>query len=128
MSRLSQLITAATLLVVAAAGPVFAHAKLVASTPTASANVDKPGKIILTFNEKVMPSFTGVELVMIGMPGMADHEPMKMTGFTSAMSADGKTLTLLMKRALTSGSYEVKWYAAGADTHRIEGSFSFNVK
>lgn len=128
MSRLSNLVAAATLFAVAAAGPVYAHAKLVASTPTASATVDKPGKIILTFNEKVMPSFTGVELVMTGMPGMADHQPMKMTGFTSAMSADGKTLTLLMKRALPSGSYDVKWHAAGADTHRMEGSFSFNVK
>jgi len=128
MSRLSTFVTAAVLFAVAAAGPVFAHAKLVSSTPTASATVDKPGRVILTFNEKVMPSFTGVELMMTSMPGMSDHQPMKMTGFTSAMSADGKTLTLLMKRALPSGSYDVKWHAAGGDTHRMEGTFSFNVK
>ncbi|PZN92891.1 MAG: copper resistance protein CopC [Alphaproteobacteria bacterium] len=128
MSKCPPLFVAATLIAALAAGPAFAQAKLVASTPTASATVAKPGKIILTFSEKVMPNLTSVDLVMTGMPGMADHQPMKMTGFTSAISADGKTLTLLMKRALPSGSYDVRWHAAGADTQRTEGSFAFTVK
>lgn len=106
----------------------LAHTKLVSSTPAANATVDKPGKIVLVFNEKLMGKFAGAELTMTGMPGMADHQPMKMTGFTTALGADGKTLTLLMKRALPSGSYELKWFAAGADAHRMEGSFSFTVK
>lgn len=75
-----------------------------------------------------MAKFAGAELAMTGVPGMADHQPMKMTGFTSALSADGMTLTLLMKRALPTGSYELKWFAAGADAHRMEGSFAFTVK
>ena len=106
----------------------FAHTKLVSSTPAANATVDKPGKIVLVFNEKLMSKFAGAELTMTAMPGMADHQPMKMTGFTTALGADGKTLTLLMKRALPSGSYELKWFAAGADAHRMEGSFPFAVK
>ena len=128
MIRAHTMFAAAFLAVIGTAGPAFAHAKLVSSTPTAEATVDKPGKIVLTFSEKVMPSFTGAELTMTSMPGMANHEPMKMGGFTTAMSADGKTLTLLMKRALTSGGYEVKWHAGGADAHRMEGTFTFNVK
>lgn len=106
----------------------LAHTKLVSSTPAANATVDKPGKVVLVFNEKLMAKFAGAELTMTGMPGMADHQPMKMTGFTTALGADGKTLTLLMKRALPSGSYELKWFAAGADAHRMEGSFPFTVK
>jgi methionine-rich copper-binding protein CopC len=106
----------------------LAHTKLVSSTPAANATVDKPGKIALMFNEKLMAKFAGAELTMTGMPGMADHQPMKITGFTTALGADGKTLTLLMKRALPSGSYELKWFAAGADAHRMEGSFPFTVK
>ena len=106
----------------------LAQTKLVSSTPAANATVDKPGKIVLVFNEKLMAKFAGAELTMTGMPGMADHQPMKMTGFTTALGADGKTLTLLMKRALPSGSYELKWFAAGADAHRMEGSFPFTVK
>lgn len=128
MTRFRTLLGAAFLISAAAAGPVLAHAKLVSSTPSAEATVDKPGKIVLTFSEKVMPSFTGAELTMTSMPGMASHEPMKMGGFTTAMSADGKTLSLLMKRALTSGAYEVKWHAGGGDAHRMEGTFTFTVK
>lgn len=121
-------LAAAMAVAMVAATPALAHAELVTSTPAANAAVAKPGKIVLVFNEKLMAKFAGAELTMTGMPGMADHKPMKMTGFTSALSADGKTLTLLMKRALPSGSYEVKWFAAGADTHRKEGSFTFTVK
>ena len=122
------ILATALLLALGAAGPAFAHAKLVSSTPTANATVAKPGKVVLVFSEKLMAKFAGAELTMTGMPGMTDHQPMKMSGFTTAMSADGKTMTLLMKRALTSGTYEVKWAAAGADTHRQEGSFTFSVK
>lgn len=118
----------ALLAAVATAVPAFAHAKLIASSPAAQATVDKPGKIVLTFSEKVMPAFTGAELMMTSMAGMAGHDPMKISDFTTAMSADGKTLTLLMRRALASGSYQVNWHAGGADAHRLEGTFSFTVK
>jgi methionine-rich copper-binding protein CopC len=119
---------AAMIAATATSTAALAHTKLVSSTPAANATVDKPGKIVLVFNEKLMAKFAGAELTMTGMPGMADHQPMKMTGFTTALGADGKTLTLLMKRALPSGSYELKWFAAGADAHRMEGSFPFTVK
>ena len=109
------------------AGSLHAHARLVATTPAANATVAKPTKIMLTFGEKLVPAFSGAELVMTTMPGMAMHEPMKMS-VTSAMSADGKTLTLLMKRALTSGTYKVSWHSVGADTHPMTGDFSFTVK
>lgn len=108
--------------------PVYAHAKLVASSPAANATVAKPGKIVLTFNEKLVVAFVKTELAMTGMPGMANHAPMKIAGYTSKMSTDGKTMTLLMKRALTSGTYQLKWSAAGADAHRMEGQFTFTVK
>ena len=119
---------AATIAAFGTGTTALAHTKLVSSTPAAKATVDKPGKIVLVFNEKLMAKFAGAELTMTGMPGMADHQPMKMTGFTTALGADGKTLTLLMKRALPSGSYELNWFAAGADAHRMEGSFPFAVK
>lgn len=122
------LLATALLLALGASDPALAHAKLVSSTPAANATADKPGKVVLVFSEKLMAKFAGAELVMTSMPGMADHQPMKITGFTTAMSADGKTMTLLMKRALSSGSYEVKWFAGGADAHRMEGRFPFTVK
>ena len=128
MSNFRLLLTAPILAALAIGGSAQAHTKLVSSSPAANATVAKPGKVVLTFNEKVMAKFSGADLVMTSMPGMADHPPMKISGFTSAMSADGKTLTLLLKRALPAGAYLLKWHAAGADTHRMEGSFSFTVK
>jgi len=104
-----------------------AHAKLVASTPAANATVSKVTSVTLRFNEKLVASTVKTELVMTGMPGMANHAPMKIPA-TSAMGKDGKSMTLTAKRALVPGTYKVKWSAAGADTHRMGSEFSFTVK
>lgn len=104
-----------------------ASAKLVSSTPAANATVSKVALVNLRFNEKVIASTVKAELVMTGMPGMANHAPMKIPA-TSAMGKDGKSMTLSAKRALVPGSYKVKWSAAGADARRISGEFSFTVK
>ncbi|HJS09860.1 copper homeostasis periplasmic binding protein CopC [Sphingopyxis sp.] len=116
--------TVALLLMPAAAS---AHAKLVASTPAANAIVSKVTSVTLRFNEKLVASTVKAELVMTGMPGMANHAPMKIPA-TSAMGKDAKSLTLTAKRALVPGAYRVKWSAAGADTHRMGSEFSFTVK
>lgn len=105
----------------------FAHVKLVGSTPTANAVVAKATSIQLKFNEKLAASTVKTELVMTGMPGMADHPPMKIP-FTSAIGKDGKSMTLALKRALVPGTYSVKWWAAGTDAHRMTGEFRFTVK
>ena len=114
--------------VLATSNAALAHTHLVASAPVANASVAKPTKILLSFNEKVVPTFSGANVVMTGMPGMANHQPMKLSGLKSNWSADGKTLTLVAGRAFPIGTYQVTWHAAGADTHRMQGSFSFSVK
>ena len=120
--------TAPVLAVLAFAGAAQAHTRLVSSTPAANATVSKPGRVVLTFNEPVVANFTGATLVMTAMPGMVGHRPMAISGFTTAMSRDGKTLTLQMRRALTPGAYQLSWHAVGDDTHRMTGSFTFTVK
>lgn len=112
----------------ATSNAALAHTHLVASTPASNASVAKPMTISLSFNEKVMPAFSGADVVMTGMPGMANHQPMKLSGLKSNWSADGKTLTLVAGRVFPVGSYQVTWHAAGADTHRMQGSFTFSVK
>ncbi|MBR2170883.1 copper resistance protein CopC [Sphingopyxis sp.] len=114
----------ALLLTPVAAG---AHTKLVGSTPAANATASKVTSVNLRFNEKLIASTVKAELVMTGMPGMANHAPMKIPA-TSTMGKDGKSLTLTAKRALVPGTYKVKWSAAGADTHRMGSEFSFTVK
>ncbi len=128
MIKFRSLFVAPVLATFAFAGSAQAHTKLISSSPAANSTVAKPGKVVLNFNERVVAAFVKTELMMTGMPGMADHPPMKMAGYTTAMSKDGKIVTLLMKKALPAGSYMLKWSAAGADTHRMEGSFLFIVR
>lgn len=108
--------------------PASAHLKLAASTPAANAKVAKPGKIVLAFSDKMVASSFKAELVMLSMPGMADHPPMKMSGYTTQMSADGKSVSLLIKRALPAGGYLLKWSVAGADAHPVSGEVPFTVR
>ena len=128
MSKFRLAFAAPVLIALAFAAGAQAHTKLISSSPAANTVVAKPGRVVLTFNEKVIAGFTGVTLTMTSMPGMANHKPMAISGFTSAMSADGKTLTLTMRRALAAGTYQANWHAAGADTHRMKGTFVFTVK
>ena len=128
MVRTRFLLAAPILAALALAGTAQAHPKLLASTPSANASVVKPGKIELKFSEALIGPMTGAELVMTGMPGMANHAPMKITGFTAAIGKDRKTLTLLMRRALAAGTYRVTWHAVAADAHRVQGTFNFTVK
>lgn len=109
-------------------GVASAHTKLLSSSPVADATVAKPTKLTLTFSEKFLAPMSGVELVMTGMPGMADHAPMPIKGFTTSVAPDGKTMIVALPRALPAGSYAIKWHIVGADQHRMEGGYSFKVK
>ena len=107
---------------------VSAHAKLVASTPAANATVARPTKIDLRFNEAIIGSTVSAQLAMTGMPGMANHAAMPIKGFTAKMGKDRKSMTLMLRRPLAAGTYRVNWAAAGADTHRLTGTFNFTVR
>jgi hypothetical protein len=53
---------------------------------------------------------------------------MKMTGVSSAIAADGKSIILVSAKPLPAGSYRADWVIVGADTHRITGKHSFSVR
>lgn len=121
-------LSVAMLLGVAVAGaPALAHPKVVSATPAANAVVATPKNIQLHFNEKLVPKFSGAELVMTGMPGMKDHAPMKVAG-KAAVAADGRTLIVTPGKPLATGQYSVNWHVVSADTHRVTGSHSFSIK
>ena len=68
-------------------------------SPAANATVAKPTKLTLTFSEKLLAPLSGVDLTMTGMPGMADHAPMPIKGFRTAVDRDGKTLVVTTPRS-----------------------------
>lgn len=110
-----------------ASSVAFAHPKLVSSTPADKAEVSAPQKIELLFSENLLTQFSGANLVMTGMPGMADHAPMKVAAKISG-SDDPKAMVITPARALSPGSYRVDWRAVSSDTHPITGNIAFTVK
>jgi methionine-rich copper-binding protein CopC len=106
---------------------LLAHVQLTASTPAAGASAKAPRAVTLTFSEKVDPAKAAASIVMTAMPGMPNHGEMPIRNFTASWSADGKTMTLTLKKPLPTGSYDVRWQAVAADGHAMKGKVSFKV-
>lgn len=128
MSTITRLSIAAAAALALFSATAEAHPRLLSSTPAANAVIAKPNRIELRFSEKLVAKFSGVEIVMTGMPGMKSHPPMKISGLTTKVGRDGKTLIVTAKTPLGAGSYTLTWHVVSADTHRIQGSFAFKVK
>lgn len=108
------------------AGAAQAHPKLVSASPAPNATVTKPARVALRFTEKLMPKFSGADLMMTGHGGTT-HAPMKVTG-TASVGADGRTLVVTPKSPLGAGSYSLAWHVVSTDTHRVAGNYVFAVK
>lgn len=118
--RIASYIAIGTAAVLASASPAFAHAEVVRSTPGANATIEAPRQVLLTFNEKIVPALSKLEISMVG------HDmkiPVKMQ-----VSANGKTLRGVPQDSLTKGSYTINWVVAGADGHRMQGAIPFKVR
>jgi methionine-rich copper-binding protein CopC len=100
----------------------FAHPKLVKSDPAADAVVSAaPKELRLSFNEELVPKFSSAEV--------KDQKGKKVEiGTTVADPTDKKQLVIPLSKPLAKGIYKVDWHAVAADTHRVQGSYSFTVK
>ena len=114
----------------AASLPVTSHAhtRVTASTPAEGTAVTRPRSVSMTFSEALLPPTAATNIVMTAMPDMANHQPMVIRNFTSAWSNNNKTVTLSLRKPLQTGTYEVRWQAAGADGHRMKGTVNFTVR
>jgi methionine-rich copper-binding protein CopC len=109
------------------AGAARAHPKLLSSTPAPNSTVAAPQHADLQFSEGLMANFSGADLLMVDMPGMAMKTPMKMSA-TATVGSDGKTLSVVPARPLAAGTYRVDYHVVSTDTHRVTGSITFRVK
>lgn len=107
---------------------LLAHVELAASTPAAGSEVKAPKAITLTFSQPVDASTAAASIVMTAMPGMPNHGEMVIRNFTVSWSPDNRTMTLALKKSLPTGTYEVRWQAAGADDHPMSGTVTFEVR
>ncbi|MDH7638279.1 copper homeostasis periplasmic binding protein CopC [Sphingomonas oryzagri] len=104
-----------------------AHPKLLSTIPAAQSTDTKVRRIELHFSERLMPAFSGVDLVMTSMPGMKMAQPMQVA-LHSAVSPDGLTLTGTPDKPLSAGSYEVRYHVVSTDTHRVQAAYAFTVR
>jgi methionine-rich copper-binding protein CopC len=125
--RIAALFAALALTALAPSAPLLAKVKLAASTPAVGAKAKSPKTVTLTFSEKVNPAKATAAIIMTAMPGMPNHGEMPIRNFTASWSADGKTMTLTLKKPLPAGTYDVRWQAAGADGHAMTGKVTFDV-
>lgn len=107
--------------ILAAATQASAHAHLTGSDPAANATVAAPRQLTLHFSERLNPRFSGLTLTMSKMSNMA-------VAAKVAVAKDGKTLVATPNEALAAGAYKVSWHTVSADTHRMQGVYSFTVK
>lgn len=120
-------VTALAFAAVASTTPAMAHTRVVASTPAEGTTAARPRVVTLTFSEALLPPTVATSIVMTAMPGMAKHGEMAIRNFKSAWSNSNRTLTMTLRKPLRTGSYEVRWQAAGADGHRMTGTVRFTV-
>ncbi|WP_072384153.1 copper homeostasis periplasmic binding protein CopC [Novosphingobium sp. NDB2Meth1] len=127
MQKFRSLIASILVAGAAIATPAFAHPALVTAQPADKAAIAPTNRITLTFNERLVAAVSGMEVTMTGMPGMPNHS-MKMTGYKTSVSEDGKTLVATFGRPLMAGTYSVQWHVVSSDTHRINGTLAFTVR
>jgi hypothetical protein len=120
--------SALALVALATPGAVLAHAKVVASSPAEGALVKGPKVVSLSFSHEMVPAGASVEIVMTAMPGMPNHGDMPIRNFTAAWSEGNRKVTLTLRQPLRTGTYDVRWQAAGADGHKMSGKVTFDVK
>jgi methionine-rich copper-binding protein CopC len=102
--------------------PAHAHPELKAADPPVSGAITgSPKEIRMTFSEGVIPKFSGAEVrdqsgrIVASASGKTDPK-------------DKRQLIVPIQQPLPPGTYKVEWHAVSADTHRVQGNYSFRVE
>lgn len=118
-ARLGAVAVGALTLVVAGAGPAWAHASLVESDPGAGAVlIEAPRVVDLRFSEPVTVAADGVRLFDGAGARIATGTP---------TTPEPRRVEVPLRRTLADGVYVVTWRVTSADTHPVRGAFTFTV-
>ena len=99
-----------------------AHPHLMAAGPAPGSIVTaSPKALRVQFNEGIVLGFSGLEITN------AAGKKQKI-GSASLNPKDDKQLVVSLKTALAPGKYMVAWHAVGDDTHRVKGTYNFEIK
>ena len=97
-----------------------AHAVLQSAQPSVGGSVESsPSAIVLEFSEGVEARYSHVSVTG---PGGA-------VALSRPSNGGGKsTLVVKLSQQLKPGHYQVQWSVVSVDTHKTQGSFSFDVQ
>ena len=116
----------ATAALAVAAGPAFAHAKLLSEVPAAADAADAAaatapvGELRLTFSESLNVAFSKVEVL--------DGTGQTTVGTVALDASDNKVLVVTLATPLVAGDYTVNWTAVSDDGHKMTGTYALNLK
>jgi copper resistance protein C len=102
-------------------GTALAHAFLDHAVPAVGATIPTAPKVVqMFFTQGLEPTFSGATL------SGPDGQPIA----TDAAKIDSQNPMELVLNLppLTPGHYKVSWHVVSVDTHRTEGSFSFDIQ
>lgn len=110
------------------AGAALAQPSLTGSTPAAGGTAPRTDRLQLLFSEPIDAKASTVQLVMTGMPGMANHGAMRMTAIDVKPGKDGRSLEIGAKAPFPAGTYALSWTATGkADHGQASGQLTFSL-
>jgi copper resistance protein C len=113
-------LAASAVLVLSGTMAAFAHAHLVRATPAVGSTMQAaPGEVALRFSEKLEPKFSSV-VVRDSAGKQVDK------GDAVVDKADRMVIRVLLP-PLEPGVYKVEWKAVSADTHKVNGDFTFKI-
>ena len=114
-------LSASAALVLSGTVAAFAHAHLVRATPAVGTTVSTPpSEVTLRFSEKLESAFSSV--VVRDQTGKQVDK-----GGATVDKGDRTLMRVLLQQPMTPGVYKVEWKAMSADTHKIDGNFTFKV-
>jgi methionine-rich copper-binding protein CopC len=114
------------MLVLAAPGSAFAHARLVKSSPESGGELTQPpAKIELWFNELLDGNFDSIAVFPAADVGSATRVSL-VTADAQVDDKDRTHLAVALK-PLPPGEYAVEWKVLSLDGHTATGRFKFKV-
>jgi copper resistance protein C len=114
-------LAASATLVVSSAATALAHAHLVRATPAVGGTVQVPvSEVSLRFNERLEGKFSSV-VVRDSTGKQVD------TGDGAVDKNDRTLMRVQLQQPLAPGVYKVEWKVMSADTHKVDGNFTFKV-
>jgi methionine-rich copper-binding protein CopC len=100
-------------------GSAVAHPELVETTPRDGGTVvSSPSEVRLAFTEPFEPRLSGAEITDVSGNRVN----------AARLRVEGRQAIIPLRDTLSPGRYRVNWHVVGADTHRVQGTITFEVK